>query len=234
MTTTQPIQTPIKAVLLSDLVQERMLTDIVTGRYAPGARLNLDEIAGECGVSRMPIREALQALAGIGFVSFARNARTLVADWSAEDMRERVVVLGRLIAHLATDPREVFDIEHHRVRVGVESDFAVYLDLVTEMIGCRLPRLAEYMQRAFIAPLRLFVRADVLASHGLDATTGREERTRHLVGAFDAFTTGDRDRISRSLTRYADEFAVALTLPRVGLGSHSRAPRSPEPTHAHA
>lgn len=223
MSMTQPTQAPIKAKLLSTLVQERMLADIITGRYKPGARLNLDAIAEECGVSRMPIREALQALGAVGFVSVARNARTVVADWSAEDMRERVVVIGRLVANLAADLRDFISVECLVVRIGTDSDFTIYLDLVTEIVALSLPRLADYLQRSFITPLRLFVQAEVLLSHGLRPDERSSTRADRLTQACAAFADGDRTGVAHALTRYADEFALALTRPE---GECEAAPRT--------
>lgn len=224
---TQTPQMPIKAVLLSDLVQERLLADIVSGRYAPGERLNLDVIAEECGVSRMPIREALQALSMIGFVSVSRNARTVVADWSSQDMRERALVIGRLIAFLAMDKDAVAAVDSDALSHSLRSDLEVYLDLVSQMVLQRLPRLNGYMQRALIAPLRLFSQEDVLAAHGFDATARRDIRRRHLDDALHGFATGNRARVAEALTRYADELDAALTLPGPGLGS---GPRNATPT----
>lgn len=53
---------------------------IVDGTYAPGARLVLDQIARESGVSQLPIREAIRRLEAEGFVTYERNVGAQVAS----------------------------------------------------------------------------------------------------------------------------------------------------------
>ena len=53
---------------LRDTVLAELRDAIVSGRLAPGTRLLEDQLAGDLGVSRFPVREALGTLAGEGFV----------------------------------------------------------------------------------------------------------------------------------------------------------------------
>ena len=47
----------------------RILRDaIMSGKFSPGQRMMVDELARQLGVSTMPIREALVTLAGEGLV----------------------------------------------------------------------------------------------------------------------------------------------------------------------
>lgn len=59
--------------------------DIVAGTYAQGQRLPEDALAVRYGVSRVPIREALRALQGEGFVEVERYRGARVAMLSGED-----------------------------------------------------------------------------------------------------------------------------------------------------
>lgn len=64
---------------------------IVDGRLQPGDRLRDVELAGLMGISRTPVREALQKLERIGLVEVAANRYTRVAalsDRARIDMRE--------------------------------------------------------------------------------------------------------------------------------------------------
>ena len=49
------------------------------GRYVPGYRLVLGQIAGELGVSVVPVREAIRLLEAEGLVTFERNVGAQVA-----------------------------------------------------------------------------------------------------------------------------------------------------------
>lgn len=64
---------------------------IVDGRLQPGDRLRDVEVAQLMGISRTPVREALQRLERIGLVEVAANRYTRVtalSDRSRTDMRE--------------------------------------------------------------------------------------------------------------------------------------------------
>ncbi len=60
---------------LRSLVRDELRALVVTGELAPGTRIVEDRLAERLGVSRNPVREALQALAGEGFVELAAAAR---------------------------------------------------------------------------------------------------------------------------------------------------------------
>jgi len=64
---------------------------IVDGRLRPGDRLRDIELAAHMGISRTPVREALQKLQRIGLVEVSANRYTRVAaltDRARSDMRE--------------------------------------------------------------------------------------------------------------------------------------------------
>jgi len=61
---------------------------ILTGEYEPGARLRLHQVAGEAGVSLIPVREALRILEAERLVVTVPNKGARVADLSFEDMRD--------------------------------------------------------------------------------------------------------------------------------------------------
>lgn len=52
-----------------EIVYETLRTDIVNGKFKPGTRLVIDELASQLGVSQIPIREAITQLEADGFVT---------------------------------------------------------------------------------------------------------------------------------------------------------------------
>lgn len=62
------------------LVKERILN----GAYEPSLRLTEQEIADASGVSRTPVREALQRLQNEGLVRVTANQGAVVMDWSGD------------------------------------------------------------------------------------------------------------------------------------------------------
>ena len=54
-----------RTVSLAEQVFERLETDILSGKYAPGEVLTELKLVSDLGVSRTPVREALMALAKV-------------------------------------------------------------------------------------------------------------------------------------------------------------------------
>ncbi len=85
-------------------VYQRLRDLIVTGRLAPGAPLIETELSARLGVSRTPVRAALQRLQQEGFVSASRAGsmlRAVVAPLTSADMREVFLMTGALEAAAA-------------------------------------------------------------------------------------------------------------------------------------
>src|SRR3954469_1226193 len=82
-----------------DQVYMRLRDLIVQGSLAPGSRIVETEIADRLGVSRTPVREALQRLQQEGFVMGAPGAqqsRLTVAPLTRDDVHELLDVVGAL------------------------------------------------------------------------------------------------------------------------------------------
>jgi DNA-binding GntR family transcriptional regulator len=89
---------------LRHAVLEEVRRRIISGVYAPGERVFEDQIAAELDVSRNPVREALQALDGEGFIVLEprRGARVaVVSPEQALELFEIREVLEGLVASLA-------------------------------------------------------------------------------------------------------------------------------------
>lgn len=66
-----------------EIIYDTLRDDIVGGHYAPGARLVIDEIAKQMGVSQIPIREAVQQLEADGFVTIEPYVGARISDIDA-------------------------------------------------------------------------------------------------------------------------------------------------------
>jgi DNA-binding GntR family transcriptional regulator len=94
----------------ADVVREALREAILDGSLAPGARLREEELAREFGVSRTPVREALQQLAANNLVELIPHQGAVVARLTTEDILALYVVRevleglsARLAALHATD-----------------------------------------------------------------------------------------------------------------------------------
>lgn len=93
----------LDTVSLRQRVYQALQDAIVCGDLAPDQRLRDQELAGRLGVSRTPVREALQRLEDEGLVATAPRASTRVTPLDARAAREAfpvVAVLHALAARL--------------------------------------------------------------------------------------------------------------------------------------
>jgi DNA-binding GntR family transcriptional regulator len=89
--------------LIRDEVFLRLLDAIVDGDLAPGEQLHDSEIEEWVGVSRTPVREALNQLAAMGLVEVLPQKRTRVAPIDIPRLRGLVETLGALYVSVVRD-----------------------------------------------------------------------------------------------------------------------------------
>jgi len=90
--------------VLADQVKDRLLSDILAGRYAPDARIVETQVARELGTSQAPVREALRGLEALGVVEITPFRGARVRRPTRAELLEAYAVrsaLESLGAHLA-------------------------------------------------------------------------------------------------------------------------------------
>ncbi|SDE04560.1 GntR family transcriptional regulator [Paraburkholderia lycopersici] len=87
---------PIMHKQLSELVIARLRESITLGQYKPGDRLVEGRIAEDLDVSRVPVREALRALAAEGLVEVRPRHGAVVASLDPSAAREMVQIRATL------------------------------------------------------------------------------------------------------------------------------------------
>jgi DNA-binding GntR family transcriptional regulator len=100
-TTLEQAIKPIQARTLSDQATELLRRAIQSGLLAPGAQMVERELAEQLGMSRVPVREAIQRLAEEGLVKRTTNRGTVVYLPSAEEIEEITsirIVLEQFVA----------------------------------------------------------------------------------------------------------------------------------------
>ncbi|MGH3517312.1 MAG: GntR family transcriptional regulator [Haloechinothrix sp.] len=90
---------------------EALQRGIATGQYPPGSWLREGDVAATVGVSRTPVREALNRLQSEGFVKILRNRGAVVVGWTAKDLDDifdlRVMLEGYGARKAAQSPSAV-------------------------------------------------------------------------------------------------------------------------------
>jgi DNA-binding GntR family transcriptional regulator len=79
---------PPLARTASSTAAEMIRQAIVDGRLAPGQRLTEERLAGELGISRTPVREALKVLQSEGLVDAAPNRSATVRAYEPGDLED--------------------------------------------------------------------------------------------------------------------------------------------------
>jgi DNA-binding GntR family transcriptional regulator len=119
-----PDRHPKTAPSRVSFVVEELRTQIVEGTLPPGTRLDQRTVAGELGVSVIPVREALQVLQSQGLVTNYPNRGSFVTTLSARELAEMFFV------------RELLD--PAATEAGVErisaAELARLADVVDEMV----------------------------------------------------------------------------------------------------
>ncbi len=85
---------------LAGAICDRVRTDILVGRRKPGAKLRLEDLKAEFGVSWSPIREAVSRLVAEGLITTEESRGYRVAAVSSADLAE-VIRLRMMLESMA-------------------------------------------------------------------------------------------------------------------------------------
>ena len=124
--------------LLSQKVYRILKTRIINGNLKPGEKILEVNIANQLGVSRTPVREALQKLAANGFVKVTPNLGMMVVGFSLEDLQEvlqtRIALEGfaASVAAKKIKPEEIAKLEEMIKKMSIsiyKNDVVAYSEL---------------------------------------------------------------------------------------------------------
>lgn len=130
--------TPILTQSLREQIADHLRNDVLCGRFAEGERLSELQLVERFGVSRTPIREALQQLTHEGLLEGRPNAGVTVARRPPDSIRELIVPIRRSVETYAL--RSFFDTIN-------EDDFRVWSQILEKMrqacVAFDYPAIAE-------------------------------------------------------------------------------------------
>ena len=198
---------------LTTLVRRELEHRIVSGKLAPGDKLNEEDIAGQLNVSRGPVREAFRALESAGLLRVEKNRGVFVRRVSiaeADEIYEVRAGLDQLIGRIVAArirPAEVAQLRELLKRMqqaararDVEAYYPLnfrFHDRLAELTG-NTTLLAAY--RRLVNELHLY-RKETLA-RGADSFP---ISTREHAEIVDALAHKDADRAGRLLYEHAME-----------------------------
>lgn len=88
--------TAIERSVLAEQVKDRLLQDILAGRYPPHSRIVETRVARELGTSQAPVREALRGLEALGVVEILPFRGARVRRPTAHELLEAYAVRSEL------------------------------------------------------------------------------------------------------------------------------------------
>ena len=194
---------------LSERLRESIEEEIATGRLVPGSRLDEVELATRFGVSRTPIREALNLLQGEGLIESAPRRGAVVAQISPQRLVEMFEVMAELEAMCARlAARRMSDAEldalqeaHEACRgaaLANDSDAYFYANekfhyaIYAGSHNAFLAEQASYLQRK----LRPYRRLQLRVRHRTSRSFEEHQ------GIVDALRAGDAETVARNIRNH--------------------------------
>jgi DNA-binding GntR family transcriptional regulator len=192
--------------------QERTYTvlrdRIHSGAFAPRARLNIDALARELGVSAIPVREALRRLEAEGWVKFQPNVGAIVAPVDTTLWEQQMVAVAVLegaatadaAAHLKpSDLTKVRQIAAEMEEVAAEGDLAKFSRLNRRLHATIIGRCAN----AYLLELleqtnqRLDRIRDTMFTYLPDRSTAAIGEHQRLIELLEGGDTAEIERYAR-------------------------------------
>lgn len=189
---------------------------ILIGRVMPGVQLTHEGLASELGVSRTPVREALERLNQEGFVAHRRNRGYFVADLTPQEVSELFGVRAGLelyaleeswrqnqhinmqeLQRINQDYRSAILVGASKKRMIVDQEF--HLELAKQSGNTLLCRTLGSVFERIILKRRV---QGYTVAQGLDAYEEHETLIRHLsLGHYEDARSALRDHILRGRDR---------------------------------
>lgn len=123
---------------VSDDVHTELRRRLIAGHFDPGEKLREEHVAAELGVSRTPVRAAIQRLVAEGLLEAAPKRGAIVSEWRDSDTEEifelRVLAEGQAAAwatrHITDEQLDRMDALNDRIARAVHEKRKGYLDEV--------------------------------------------------------------------------------------------------------
>lgn len=205
-----------------DVVFETLRQGIISGRFAPGQRLVIRDLAEEIPYSRSTFREAFRRLAAERLVSLIPNRGVAVSRLTPQEMADLFEIRGLLEGQAARRAAERIDEGHHRkrfltmwekVRRGDPSDRAAFIannqrfhGTIVELCGnSRLPEMLDQLQ----IPILMFQWRTIMTREEMETSQAEHETIAKAIleGRPDQADSAMRRHVQRAKRRTFDTLA---------------------------
>jgi DNA-binding GntR family transcriptional regulator len=206
-----------KRAKLSDQVVETLSRLIIEGALEPGSVIRTEELGRQLGVSRTPMREALQRLEADGLVTSSANGIARVATFEHDeavelmDVREMVDALAtRVLAERGTTPavfRELEELAASMERASEADDKHGFLRLnarfhATILTATNHKPLQQFHSLVRITSQAIYLRQGKQQLRHLQSSREHAE----ILAAIKARDGASAERVARRHVRRAAQF----------------------------
>lgn len=98
----------IRKITYKDHVAEHVYECILDSRYQPGDQVKESQLAGELGISRAPVREALKELTVSGIIDYRPQVGSFIARLSPKEISDAYTTRGILEGYTIMATRDRF------------------------------------------------------------------------------------------------------------------------------
>ena len=191
------------STLAADLIREA----IMDGRLEPGARLKEEQLAQDLGISRTPVREALQRLSTEGLVQARPNRGTFVRGYEPAELDELYELRALLEGHTARRAAErLTEAQLDDLRASCSRFEALSADTAVEELVQENGRFHDEIHSAagsqlLIDMIRQVIKLPLVYRsyvwYSPDQKRSSEQAHRELVGAFERRDADAAEQIMR-------------------------------------
>ena len=224
MTKPDQVMGPISRTTLSGQVTERLRDGILAGLYSQGEQLNEAELARRFGVSRGPLREAMQRLIQEGLLQNRPYRGVFVPELTDEDLvdiyfaREAIetAALHRIMAAgetISVSRRLTIEV-NRMIEVLQQDDWNAVADhelrFHTQLVNSANSRRLSRMYSVLIAETRLCLHMLV------SGFSGRKDFVEEHVALVDRLAAQDASGAQRAIRKHLHEPLKSLARQRRG------------------
>lgn len=200
----------VSAVQTKDYIVSAIRSEILAGNMRPGEELTQELIAEQLGVSRMPVREALQSLAQEGLIVRLPNRHMQVAAMEEKQVRDTF----RMAAAMETEILLMIPEEKR-------GELLLRLSELAETVGSGVREAAAGAEMAWhkhaLASLKnsyihqLFLRLlDSYVSYAVERVKRGNAAAEQLTDVGAALASGDEGALRAAMNRYYGRMADCL------------------------
>lgn len=204
--------TPIVRDSTPSIIAGRLREAVASGEFRPGQQLLEATLASSLGVSRGPLREAMQRLTQEGLLVSHRNRGLFVIELDEENLRdiylargaiERAAVQTTIASHRGPEVETLLDVaggmhEHADAPSGPEVS-ALDMQFHERLVGLAHSQRLSLMHRTLLTQVRMCLAWMQSTYDSID------ERVREHVDIAEAMMAGDADLADRLLVAHMDD-----------------------------